>query len=221
MEAGLIYNTIFTFLLVLLSAVCRMKTGLQMKLTTASLIKTRLAVPAFAYIWFSLFYTLVVRAFQVPLDTAVGRAGFVVFWILNYFTFLAIGLALEAFISLVTIRWFPFTLIGWIILNITSSFLPVTLMQPFYHWAYAWPFRLNVEASKLLFFSTQRNSILGQYFGGLIAWSVAGVISVTLFQLLDRWRMDRGMKKQIEQKNKKNADENASHSSGDTVGSNH
>lgn len=217
MEAGLIYNVIFCFFLVLFSTIARFKTGFHMKLTTGSLLKIRLAVPAFCYIWFSLFYTLVCRAFQDPFQTAVGQGGFVVFWILNYFTFLALGLALEAMMSLLTMRWFPFSLITWIILNITSSFLPITLMQPFYRWGYAWPFRLNVEATKLIFYATQRNSYLGHYFGGLMAWSVAGIISVTGFQLLDRWRMEKGMKQHMRERKQAESDEGGSNSSGYTM----
>jgi hypothetical protein len=194
-----------------------------MKLTTASLLKIRIAVPAFCYIWFSLFYALVCRAFQDPFYNSVGAAGFVVFWALNYVTFLAIGLALEAFMSLLTMRWFPFSLIFWIILNITSSFLPVILMQPFYRWARVWPFRLNVEATKIIFYDTQPPSILGQYFGGLFAWAFAGIVAVLLFQLLDRWRMERGIKKQMEQKKHKQAEEeeSGSNSSGATAASDH
>lgn len=207
MEAGLIYNVIFTFHLTLLSAIAHLSTGMQIKLSTASLLKLRLVIPVFCYFWFSLWYTLVVRAYQIPLTASVGRAGFVVFWMLNYLTFLAVGLALEALFSLLTIRWFPFALIFWIILNITSSFLPIQLMQPFYRWGYAWPFRLNVEASKLLFYDTEPRHYLGRYFGGLMAWACAGVVCLVAFQLLDRWRLDRTLRAGIEAKKRAEADE--------------
>lgn len=207
MEAGLIYNVIFTFHLVLFSAIARLSTGLQMKLTTGSLLKLRLAVPAFCYFWFSLFYTLVNRAFQEPFDNSVGSAGFVTFWALNYLTYLAVGLALEALMSLLTMRWFPFALIFWIILNITSSFLPIELMQPFYRWGRAWPFRLNVQATKLIIFNTEPPHLLGEYMGGEMAWAFAGVVAVIAFQLLDRWRMDRGAKAQMASKEGTQVDE--------------
>lgn len=136
-----------------------------------------------------------------------GRAGFVVFWTLTYLTFLAIELALQALFSLLTIRWSPLALIGWIILNITSSFLPIELMQPFYRWGRAWPFRLNVEASKITFYDTEPRHQLGMYMGDLMAWDAAGVFSVCAFQLLDRWRMDRNTHKGIEAKEHAQADE--------------
>lgn len=211
MEAGLIYNVIFTFHLVLFSFIARMKSGLQMKLTTASLLKIRLGVPAFCYFWFSLSYALVCRAFQIPFENSIGSAGFVVFWAMNYITFLAIGLALEAFMSLLTPRWFPFSLIFWIIINITSSFLPIVLMQPFYRWGRVFPFRLNVEATKIIFYDTQPPHILGQYIGGLMAWAFAGIVAVILTQLLDRWRMEKGQRQEKENKASQ-ADENAKNS---------
>lgn len=222
MEAAYIYNVIFTFLLVLFSTIARFSSGLIMKLTTTSMIKTRLAVPAFCYFWFSLWYTLVNRAFQVPFNNSVGDAGFVVFWMLNYITFIGIGLALEASMSLLTMRWFPFSLIFWIILNITSSFLPISLMDPFYRWGRAFPFRLNVEATKLIMYDTQPRSYLGQYFGGLIAWAFAGIISVILCQLVERWRVEKGIKKQIQQKkdNQSQADEEGGRNEGDSTTAN-
>lgn len=73
-------------------------------------------------------------------------------------------------------------------------------MQPFYRWGRAWPFRLNVEATKIIFYDTQPPHILGQYIGGLMAWAFAGIIVVILAQLLDRWRMEKGQRQEKQNK---------------------
>lgn len=56
---------------------------------------------------------------------------------LNWITLASLGTAMEAMITLLTIRFFPLFLITWIILNVTSSFFPPILMEYFYRFGYA------------------------------------------------------------------------------------
>ena len=55
----------------------------------------------------------------------MGHVGWLATWALNYLSFLALGLAMEVAITLLGLKWMPFFLITWIIINITSSFLPI------------------------------------------------------------------------------------------------
>lgn len=48
------------------------------------------------------------------------RSGFVVDWALNYVTLLALGLAFETMLSILTAKFLPLFLIVWIILNISK-----------------------------------------------------------------------------------------------------
>lgn len=73
----------------------------------------------------SLWYTTLLSAFQIPLTHILGHSGWLAAWALNYLSFLALGLAMEVAITVLGIRGMPFFLILWIILNITSSFLPI------------------------------------------------------------------------------------------------
>lgn len=57
------------------------------------------------------------RLIQSPLWT---NSGFVVDWALNYVTLLALGLAFETMISILTAKFLPLFLIVWIILNISK-----------------------------------------------------------------------------------------------------
>lgn len=191
MEAGLLYLTIFTFHFALLSYFGRMFSGLFVKLKFRSLVLMRLTFCTIMYFFLGLWYTCINRAFQEPLSKHVGDAGFVVLWALSFVTLLAVGLPMESMISLLTIRWFPYFLIFWIILNLTSSFLPIDLMQRFYRWGYAFPFYNNVQATKVILYGIQPNEFLGRYFGILFGWVGVNLVGVTFFTALERRRADR------------------------------
>lgn len=147
------------------------------------------------------------RAFQLPMYDHLGQAGFVVLWAFNYVGMVGVGLALEAGLSLLTPKWFPMFLITWIIINITSSFLPQVLQNEFYTWFVAFPFYNLVQAYKLILYGTQESHLLGLYFGILSAWAVVGTFMVAAMQVLDRKRSDKMMREGIQEKKKKEEDQ--------------
>ncbi|KAJ7673380.1 hypothetical protein B0H17DRAFT_1083245 [Mycena rosella] len=109
---GLIYMLILSFFIVMISNAGRLASGLDTHLTLRSLIALRLVTPFIAYFILS-------RAFRSrSTASAFGRAGFVIFWMLSYLGMLACGLAVEAMITLLTIRFIPFFLLIWIISNV-------------------------------------------------------------------------------------------------------
>jgi hypothetical protein len=78
----------------------------------------------------SLWFTLIERAFQIPMwdflgaggySTTIIRSGadpsggFVALWMLNYVTLIAAGFAMETVLAVVGIPFLPFFLILWII----------------------------------------------------------------------------------------------------------
>lgn len=81
-------QTIFTFHFALVTFFGRMFSGLNNRLKLWSLIKLRLLASTVMYFFLSLWYTCLNAAFQEPLYDHVGRAGFVVFWMLNLVTLL-------------------------------------------------------------------------------------------------------------------------------------
>lgn len=117
-------------------------------------------------------YSLVNLAFQLPMDgngyASFGpQAGFVVFWMLNFFTLMALGGMMEAMLTLVTIKFFPIFLACWILTNITASFFPATLMPHWYRYAYAMPFYHSTIGCKHIFWGARNR--LGLNFGVLAA----------------------------------------------------
>ncbi|KAF5369050.1 hypothetical protein D9758_002945 [Tetrapyrgos nigripes] len=183
---GLIYLLILSFFIVNIALSARQVSGIEQHLTTGSLIKVRLATTIAAYFVISLFYSLLSKAFQVDFSRKFGAGGFVIFWMLNFIGMLAVGLALESMITLLTIRFVPFFLLVWIITNVSVCFLPIEVLPRIYHYGYAVPFYNVSRAIRTILFSTKNN--LGLNFGILLVWVAVSMITLPLFQWFMRRR---------------------------------
>ncbi|PBK93574.1 hypothetical protein ARMGADRAFT_928902 [Armillaria gallica] len=177
---GLIYVLVLSFFIVTFSSVARQQSGLETTLTTGSLIRVRLASSFIAYFALSLFYSLLSLAFQVDFSRVLGHSGFVVFWMANYIGMLAVGLALEAMVTLMTLRFVPFFMIFWIIVNVAVCFMPIDVLPHIYRYGYAFPFYNISAAIRTIIFGTKNE--LGLHFGILLAWVAISVITIPPFQ---------------------------------------
>jgi len=72
-EAGLIYYLLIAFQIAVWGNAARQKTGWNKKLHYHWLVTFRLAVPMIDYIWVSLMFSLLFKAFQIPTDAAFGN----------------------------------------------------------------------------------------------------------------------------------------------------
>jgi len=70
----------------------------------------------------SWIYSFVSLAFQVPFSRYYGDGGFVLYWISSFLGMSALGLAVEALITLLTPRFIPYFLLLWIITNVSVAF---------------------------------------------------------------------------------------------------
>ncbi|KAJ6462502.1 hypothetical protein C8R45DRAFT_1178167 [Mycena sanguinolenta] len=184
---GLIYLVILSFFIVIVSNAAREAADLNRLLTLGSLIRVRIVSSFVAYFFISLLYTLLSRAFQLPFDRGFGDAGLVIFWMLNWVGMLACGLALEAMITLLTMRFIPFFLLLWIISNVSIAEYPLQILPHVYHYGFAWPFYNISRAVRTIVFQTKND--LGLNFGIILAWVVLSCITLPLFQWLVRRRM--------------------------------
>ncbi|KAK0222556.1 hypothetical protein EDD85DRAFT_983175 [Armillaria nabsnona] len=178
---GLIYVLVLSFFIVVSA---RELSGLEKALTTGSLIRVRIASSFIAYFTLSLFYSLLSRAFQVNFSRVLGPAGFLVFWMVNFVGMLAVGLALEAMMTLMTLRFVAFFMIFWIIVNVSVCFMPIDVLPHIYRYGYAFPFYNLSCAVRTIVFGTKNQ--LGMQFGILIAWTAVSMITIPLFQWLMR-----------------------------------
>ena len=177
---GLIYVLILSFFVVMIGNAAREVSGMSKKLTLRSLIVTRFVSTFTAYFFLSLFYSLLSLAFQLDFTRKFGHGGFVIFWMLNWVGMLSVGLALEAMVTLLTVRFIPFFLIIWIIVNVSVCILPIEVLPIFFRYGYAVPFYNINRAVRTIVFGTKNQ--LGQNFGILIAWAVISCISIPLIQ---------------------------------------
>ncbi|GAA6041975.1 hypothetical protein JCM8097_009126 [Rhodosporidiobolus ruineniae] len=121
LEAGYIYYIIFAFHVTLFLFFSRMPFQQAMKkkginLTWVGLCMLRLLPIFVAYTFLSLWYSLINKAFLLPTNgngyASFGQqGGFMIFWILNGLVLGALGLAMEAMITLLTLKFFPLFLI--------------------------------------------------------------------------------------------------------------
>ncbi|KAF9043608.1 hypothetical protein BDZ89DRAFT_943616 [Hymenopellis radicata] len=181
---GLIFLTIVTFFFAMIGNGARVASGFQNTLTTRSLITLRIVSIAVAYFVLSLFYSLLNRAFQVDFSRKFGHSGFLVFWMLSYVGMLAIGLALEAMFTILTIRFIPFFLITWIIVNVSVCLMPIEVLPRIYHYGYGSPFYHISTAVRTILFGTKNE--IGFHFGILIIWVGISLVTLPLFQWLQR-----------------------------------
>ncbi|KAF4596975.1 hypothetical protein EYR40_007425 [Pleurotus pulmonarius] len=181
---GLIYMTILAFFIVMTASAARQMSGLETILTYGSLVRLRIATTFMIYFILSLFYSLLSKAFQLPFDRKFGNAGFLVFWMLNLFGMLALGLALESLITLLTPRFIPFFLLIWIITNVSVALFPLDVLPGIFRYGYAWPFYNISRAQRAIVFGTKND--VGLNFGVLIVWVTISCITLPFFQWLVR-----------------------------------
>jgi hypothetical protein len=111
-----------------------------------------------AYLFLSLAYSLISLAFQINFSkrnpvtsqtepalieygnpNAYGRGSFPVYWMLNYWGMIALGLACENVAMVVGQPWTGLWLIFWVITNVSTSFYDIDIEPHFYYWGYAFP----------------------------------------------------------------------------------
>ena len=98
-----------------------------------------------------------------PRVNSFGGWGFIIFWMMNWMGMCALGLAMEAMITLLTPAFAPFFLILWIISNVSVCYFPIELLPAVFRYGYAAPFYNVSRTVRTIVFDT-RNQI-GLNFG--------------------------------------------------------
>jgi len=175
------------------------------------LIAWRWAATITAYLFLSLAYSFVSMAFQInffgtnPVTSetqvtmveygnpvAYGHGTFPVYWMLNYFGMIALGLACENVAMVVGQPWMGLFLIFWVITNVSTSFYDIEIAPEFYRWGYAWPLHSIVEGSRQILFGL--HSRIGLDFGILVAWGAVNTAFFPLCCWFQRWKTQKQVK---------------------------
>ncbi|EIW77627.1 hypothetical protein CONPUDRAFT_128595, partial [Coniophora puteana RWD-64-598 SS2] len=135
---GQIFLAIFTSIITMANATARAHIAPRLKFRSYTVL--RLVVPTAAYVPLALTYSLVSLAFGLPFDAKYGQGvGFVLFWVYVWLGLCALGLALEAMVTVLTPRFLPFFLFLLIIVNLSAAALPDELQPSLYKYSVAFP----------------------------------------------------------------------------------
>ncbi|PVI03505.1 hypothetical protein DM02DRAFT_697318 [Periconia macrospinosa] len=163
-----------------------------------------------AYVFLSLAYSFISFAMQInftktnPITSetqvtriedgnpvAYGHGTFPVYWMLNFWGMIALGLACENVAMIVGQPWMGMWLIFWVITNVSTSFYDIEIAPGFYRWGYAWPLHSVVEGSRHILFDL--HSRIGLDFGILIAWGAVNTLFFPFCCWFQRWKTQRGI----------------------------
>ncbi|KAJ1018596.1 hypothetical protein NDA16_004878 [Ustilago loliicola] len=177
---GLIYLCILAFIATMANFGARQ--GLQPFLKYRSLVALRMCAPL---VWY-FFMSLMVSLLNIPFDVPFGRtfsygAGFMTWWSVTFVGMCVLGFVTECAISLVGPRFIGLALVLWIIVNVSTSNLPIDLSPSFYRYGYAMPFySIRQIYIKVIFDVGQRIEIL-KWFGILWAWLAVILLTFPLW----------------------------------------
>jgi hypothetical protein len=79
-----------------------------------------------------------------------------VFWIIDFWGMVALGVACENMAMAVGAPWMGMWLIFWAITNVSTSFYDIDIEPWFYYWGYTWP----LHQSKSMIVNVRNTSIM-------------------------------------------------------------
>ncbi|KAK9450051.1 uncharacterized protein V1518DRAFT_437644 [Limtongia smithiae] len=190
MQIGLIYLIIISFFQFNFFQPVHMTLAPQMK--RSHYILYRLVTSWLAYFVLSLFYSLISLAYQVDFTLKFGRAGFFIYWMINWIGMTSVGGACEN-VALVAIATFPpllgFWMIFMVISNVAPAFFSIKLLPAFYRYGYAFPIKNVCDALKTVLFGT-RNT-MGRNIGVIFAWIAVNTILFPLCVWFSGYNLQR------------------------------
>ncbi|KAJ9117426.1 hypothetical protein QFC22_004276 [Naganishia vaughanmartiniae] len=134
--------------------------------------------------------TLINLPFKLPFAAKYTYAGgFFLWWIVLWAGMMAVGLALEFAIVLMTPRFVAFALLPIIIVQVSVVSLPHELQPRLYRYGVATPFYRVSNAVRTIIFNTKND--IGVDFAILLSWAVLSAITVTALTILFRRREER------------------------------
>ncbi|ODV78337.1 uncharacterized protein CANTADRAFT_6732 [Suhomyces tanzawaensis NRRL Y-17324] len=164
----------------------------------------------------SLVYCLATIAFQIPVNTTFGHAGFLVYWMFIYLYTSACAATSElaaTFLFAIDQKLFlaPWMVFN-VVINVATTFAPFELCPQFFRFGYALPMYNAYESMKVVFFDTWKGH-LGRNLGVLVIWIV--VCNLILWGL-NNWQANKLKKaaaaKKLEESNEAKKPIEADHS---------
>ncbi|QIW99354.1 hypothetical protein AMS68_004872 [Peltaster fructicola] len=140
-------------------------------------------------------YTPQTEVYQItdsrPNPGGWGNGTFPLYWMLNFFGMIALGLSCENVAMLIGQPWTAMWLIFWVITNVSTAFYNIDIEPGFYQWGYAWPLHYVVEGSRQILFDLHNTLPLD--FGVLIAWGAVNTLLFPFACYFMRWKSQHGV----------------------------
>lgn len=195
---GLIYQCILAFVFTMANFGARQ--ALQPYLRFRSLVAMRFAAPLVCYFFLSLMISLLNIPFEVPFGRTFSYgAGFMTWWCATFIAMCVLGFVTECFISIVGPRFIGFTLVFWIIINVSVANLPIELSPSFYKYGYSMPFySIRQIYVKIIFDVGERVEML-KWFGILWAWLAVVMLTLPIWMHYERSSAMKGQQAQKKQ----------------------
>ncbi|KAI0368207.1 hypothetical protein BV20DRAFT_948570 [Pilatotrama ljubarskyi] len=185
---GNIFLCIFAFMITMANSTARAIVSPHMSFLPY--LALRIAVPLIAYLPLSMSYALINLAFKLPLGTKFGLgAGFIISSAYIYLGMAALGLSIEAMITILTPRFTPFFLFMLILYNVSPVVLPDELQSPIYTYGSGFP--IWYVSLRTIMFDTP--SHLGRNIAVIIAWIIMSCGTMSVFT----WYMRRREKRRL------------------------
>ncbi|GAA6004949.1 hypothetical protein JCM11491_002287 [Sporobolomyces phaffii] len=195
---GLLYLLIFTYFFSVFFSQAR--AALEPKLNIKNLLALRLIAPPLFYVFLSLWISLVSLAFQIPFNLFWGKGGFPLFWLANWATMWALGMAMETALTMLGPKYTAFFLIFWAITNVSVAFIDIADQDHFYSYGFIMPVYQAVQVSKAIMFGTKQRFL--QAFAVDAAWIVFGNIGLVLATVFKRRSAIKEKERKVKDGNK-------------------
>lgn len=205
---GLIYLTILSFNIVM--ANLNFRQGLQRKLKLSSLIGMRILVPIVVYFWLSLMVTLLQSAFHLDFNGwGLGYgAGFMSFWMIAWTAMSALGLMLEAILSLVGPPFIAFGLVFVIISNVSGALLPPELSGPFYKYSYGMIFYPVKTAFLVIFVNAGKHTDVAKQWSIVCGWLIVMLLTFPIWIWRERRSAEKAARLQHQHQQEQQSEKN-------------
>ncbi|KAH8920809.1 hypothetical protein BT69DRAFT_1352087 [Atractiella rhizophila] len=181
---GIIYVAVFAFQTTMATSAFQVVIGDYLHIR--SLILLRFGISFLFYFFLSWAFALLGLMFKGDFTRHFGGGGFLLYWLSLFLGMASLGLALQAMVTLLTVRFIPILFILILLTNVSVSLLPFDLLPSVYQYGKAWPaYNLN-RLVRTILFGTKNDLSLN--YGVLLAWIAVSCITLPLIQIWERKR---------------------------------
>ena len=157
----------------------------------------RVGLSALTHFISSLLWCTVHAVYHVDFTKAFGRGGFMVCWMTTWLFMWAVGGINENVLSVIFAinpPYLGFWVLGFVIINIASTFFPFVLDSAFYRYGYFMPLHNFVAITRVIFMDLSKHH-MGRNYGVLLAWIGLNTALLPFDMKLVDWLVKRNKKK--------------------------